>query len=68
MEVTSLKATQWALTNRAHLLAVTGALESYFQALDTGNHFEQMITRNYLTDKFLQAREHLDKGIWEKEA
>lgn len=68
MESQSLSAMNWALTNRAHLKTVCGALEAYFQALDTGNPFEQRITYNYLNDKFLQAREHLDRGIWEEES
>lgn len=66
MTNSTLAATNWALTNRAHLNAICGALESYFQAMDTGNRFEQTITYNYLNDKFLQAREHLAKGIWEE--
>lgn len=53
----------FALVNRAHLMTLVGALESYFQAMDTGNQFEQRITYNYLTDKFNQAREKISEGV-----
>lgn len=67
METNSLKATAWALTTRAELMALVAALEQYFQAHDTGNQFEQRVTYNYLTDCHERARNTLNKGTWRDE-
>lgn len=65
MNISTLSATQWALTNRATLHAVTRALEEYMQAKDTGNEFEKTVTYKYLLEKYAEARDLLDKGVWQ---
>lgn len=64
METNSLKATAWALTTRAELMALVAALEQYFIAHDTGTQFEQRITYNYLCDRHRKAKETLERGVW----
>jgi hypothetical protein len=67
MDTASKSATAWALTNRAELIALTSALECYFQAIDTGNAFEQRTTHTYLVDRYLKAKETIEKGVWNEE-
>jgi len=62
----NLSVTAWALTTRAELKALIGAVEQYFIAHDTGTQFEQRITMNYLSDRLKKARDTYEKGLWDE--